>query len=88
LKSDAEAHTPEIPTSWEAEIKNITVQGHPRQKVNKGGMWQKKKLMRPHPNKKAGCDGHSCNPSYAGDINRRIVGQPALDKKHKPISEK
>jgi hypothetical protein len=61
-KGEAKNNTkPVIPATLETEIRRIEVQGQPRQKV------------RSHLNKKAEWVMYACNPSYEGDISRRIV---------------
>jgi hypothetical protein len=56
-----------------------------------GGSWLKvnkcKKLVRPHINK-PGMMVHHCNPSYAGDVSRRLWSEAGPSKRHKTLSEK
>jgi hypothetical protein len=68
---------PVIPTTQEAEIGRITVQGQPRQKVSET----------PIPIKKSGVVLGACNPSYIEGINRRIMVQVGQGKNMRPYSK-
>jgi hypothetical protein len=62
--------SPVIPATQETEIRRITVQGWPGQKVPKI----------PSPPIKAGCGGMHLHLGYMGGINRRIMHQADQDK--------
>jgi hypothetical protein len=59
-----------IPASWEAEIRRITVWGHPKQKVLET------------PSQSASCRttvSHNCDLRCTGGIGRKIMVQAGLD---------
>jgi hypothetical protein len=62
---------------WEVKIGNIMVQGQPG-----------KKLARSILMNKPGMGFHSCNPSYAEVISRRVIFEASLGKIVRPYLKK